>query len=155
MIGSSTNDSFMRNRLTYNGQSWQDRTDGKSQHFTFIWSTIFHCITMCLFSHKRRQLLLWVLSLFDRFPWQLSKLTMDGLIASPSLFPGSFSSIGRSFPRTFLRKAPAPWGRSTETHTHTLPSGRIYVWRGRHDGGWRAQNTCTRWCQYICRYAKQ
>lgn len=160
MRGSSTDDSFMRNRLTYKGAKCCERTGRKSQYFTLISVVTGHCVCLCVFCHTNSKNFCFVYYYGSSSHRRTCRgLSVDAPPApSPSLslspFPGSFSL----FQGCLEEKHPPPmkgfWMCLQTSHTHRRQSafrcdGRDVAVVGR--GG------CTHktHMHYICRYTKQ
>lgn len=152
MRGSSTDDSFMRNRLTYKGAKCCERTGRKSQYFTLISVVTGHCVCLCVFCHTNSKNFCFVYYYGSSSHRRTCLgLSVDAPPApSPSLSPSSPRFLF-TLPGMFGRKAPSAHEglldvSPDEPHTHTAVRAHLGVtaemWRWWAEGDAHTKHVC-------------
>lgn len=127
MRGSSTDDSFMRNRLTYKRAKCCERTGRKSQYFPLISVLTYHCVcvSVCFVTPTARTSALCII--MDPVPtgepavdslWMLLQLPLP--LSLPP-FPGSFSLFQGCLEEWHPPPLKGFWTPLQMSHTHTHP----------------------------------
>lgn len=148
MRGSSTNDSFTRNRLTYKRAKCCERTGRKSQYFTLISVISCHCV--CLVTPTSRTSALCII-MAPVPTGELAVYCLWMLLQLPLPLSGCLEEKHPPRLKGFWRCL-----QTSHTHTHTHRRQSIF----RCDG-WDVALVCRgggahkTHVHYICRYTKQ